>query len=347
MVLAGLVEKTRQQGVRQPSTRPASRPRQPGSSSGSWPPASSIWSGPVTPARAPAPSTPGRNWPCRPSTARWSRCVTTRPRTARWSRRTPEIILGLKVCDPACGSASFLVAALHYLTDALYKSLCHHRKLDDPEQAKKLTLPYGRPRTDQDGRGTRAVPARRPAARRHLCRADQGPACGGMSWSAASTAWTSTRWPSNLPVCRCGWKRSTPNCRSRSSTTRSRSATRWSAAGWTGWRTIRSKHGSEKAATARTGNARSDRDIPQGGEEGRQAVGRWPDQAGDAGGYRKPVPEARPACSRMRQRHHRPGGGQRSQGIRDACTICPIHDPDEREQYYRRTRRRQSGRCNN
>ncbi len=63
--------------------------------------------------------------------------------------KTPEVILGLKVCDPACGSASFLVAALHYLADALYKSLCHHRKLDDPDQAKKLTLPYGRPRTSK------------------------------------------------------------------------------------------------------------------------------------------------------------------------------------------------------
>jgi hypothetical protein len=61
--------------------------------------------------------------------------------------KEPEVILALKVCDSACGSASFLVAALHYMTDALYKSLCHHRKLDDPEQAKKLTLPYGRLRT--------------------------------------------------------------------------------------------------------------------------------------------------------------------------------------------------------
>jgi hypothetical protein len=61
--------------------------------------------------------------------------------------KEPEAILGLKVCDPGCGSASFLVAALHYMTDALYRSLCHHRKLDDPEQAKKLTLPYGRLRT--------------------------------------------------------------------------------------------------------------------------------------------------------------------------------------------------------
>lgn len=66
------------------------------------------------------------------------------------SPQTPEEILSLKVCDPACGSASFLVAALHYLTDALYKSLCHHRKLDDPEHTKKLTLPYGRPRTNTE-----------------------------------------------------------------------------------------------------------------------------------------------------------------------------------------------------
>ncbi|MFM8272078.1 MAG: hypothetical protein ACKODX_07045, partial [Gemmata sp.] len=60
--------------------------------------------------------------------------------------KRPEVILGLKVCDPACGSASFLVAALHYLTEALYRSLCYHCKLDDPAESKKVTLPYGRPR---------------------------------------------------------------------------------------------------------------------------------------------------------------------------------------------------------
>lgn len=64
--------------------------------------------------------------------------------------KSPEEILGLKVCDPSCGSASFLVAALHYLTDVLYKSLCHHKKLDDSAQSKKLTLPFGRPRTNTE-----------------------------------------------------------------------------------------------------------------------------------------------------------------------------------------------------
>jgi hypothetical protein len=61
--------------------------------------------------------------------------------------KEPEVILALKVCDTACGSASFLVAGLDYLTAALYRSLCHHRHLDDPQVANTLTLPLGLPRT--------------------------------------------------------------------------------------------------------------------------------------------------------------------------------------------------------
>lgn len=63
--------------------------------------------------------------------------------------KTPDEILGLKVCDPACGSASFLVAALHYLTDALYQSLREHCDIENPEQAQRITLPYGRPRSNR------------------------------------------------------------------------------------------------------------------------------------------------------------------------------------------------------
>lgn len=63
--------------------------------------------------------------------------------------RTPEAILALKVCDPACGSASFLVAALHYLTDALYQSLIYHQRISDhPEDGSStvaITLPFGTP----------------------------------------------------------------------------------------------------------------------------------------------------------------------------------------------------------
>jgi hypothetical protein len=43
--------------------------------------------------------------------------------------RKPEEILALKVCDPACGSGSFLLAALRFLTNALVESLHHHQRL--------------------------------------------------------------------------------------------------------------------------------------------------------------------------------------------------------------------------
>jgi len=57
--------------------------------------------------------------------------------------KEPGVILALKVCDTACGSASFLVAGLDYLTDALFRSLCYHRHLDNPDVANTLTLPLG------------------------------------------------------------------------------------------------------------------------------------------------------------------------------------------------------------
>jgi hypothetical protein len=44
--------------------------------------------------------------------------------------RKPEEILALKVCDPACGSGSFLLAALRFLTEALVESLHHHQRLE-------------------------------------------------------------------------------------------------------------------------------------------------------------------------------------------------------------------------
>lgn len=44
--------------------------------------------------------------------------------------KRPEEILALKVCDPACGSGSFLLSALRFLTEALVESLHHHRRLE-------------------------------------------------------------------------------------------------------------------------------------------------------------------------------------------------------------------------
>ena len=43
--------------------------------------------------------------------------------------RTPEELLALKVCDPAMGSGSFLVAALRVLTDAIVRALYHHERI--------------------------------------------------------------------------------------------------------------------------------------------------------------------------------------------------------------------------
>ncbi len=48
-----------------------------------------------------------------------------------WVPKKPEEILALKVVDPACGSGTFPVAALRFLTDALYASLHHHGRIHE------------------------------------------------------------------------------------------------------------------------------------------------------------------------------------------------------------------------
>jgi hypothetical protein len=40
--------------------------------------------------------------------------------------RDPETVLAVKVCDPACGSGSFLVSSLRYLTRSLFESISAH-----------------------------------------------------------------------------------------------------------------------------------------------------------------------------------------------------------------------------
>lgn len=54
--------------------------------------------------------------------------------------KAPEEILALKICDPACGSGTFPVAALRYLTDALYKSLHHHGRVFDQQGRALISL---------------------------------------------------------------------------------------------------------------------------------------------------------------------------------------------------------------
>ena len=47
-----------------------------------------------------------------------------------WTPKLPEEILSLNACDPACGSGSFALAALRFLTEALYTSLRHHGRIE-------------------------------------------------------------------------------------------------------------------------------------------------------------------------------------------------------------------------
>ena len=110
------------------------------------------------------------------------------------SSRRPEQILDLKVCDPAMGSGAFLVEACRQLGDALVKAWHAHGELP--------TIP-----PDED-EVLHAQPDRWP--------------------SAASTAWTRTRWRWTWPSCRSGWRRWRRTTRSRSSTTPCGAATRWS-----------------------------------------------------------------------------------------------------------------------
>lgn len=62
-----------------------------------------------------------------------------------WTPKTPEQILALKVCDPACGSGTFPVAALRFLTEALYASLHHHGRVSADGNRSVVRLLEGAP----------------------------------------------------------------------------------------------------------------------------------------------------------------------------------------------------------
>jgi hypothetical protein len=63
----------------------------------------------------------------------------TAPAT-QWLPRKPEEILDLKVVDPACGSGTFPLAALRFLTDALFASLHHHERITDDGERSMVAL---------------------------------------------------------------------------------------------------------------------------------------------------------------------------------------------------------------
>jgi len=91
-----------------------------------------------------------------------------------WNPKKPEEILALKVCDPACGSGTFPVAALRFLTEAVYEALHAHNRLEGdigrpldellglvtagglPESIRAFRLPC-RPGDDEFEKKTKAV----------------------------------------------------------------------------------------------------------------------------------------------------------------------------------------------
>ncbi|TRZ92048.1 hypothetical protein D4R89_01890 [bacterium] len=108
-----------------------------------------------------------------------------------WTPKKPEEILALKVCDPACGSGTFPVAALRFLTEAVYEALHAHgrlagdigRPLDEilgllpsteiPESIRAFRLPC-RPGDDDFEKKTKAV-IRRYVVERSLYGVDIDP----------------------------------------------------------------------------------------------------------------------------------------------------------------------------
>jgi len=67
---------------------------------------------------------------------------------SKWAVKPPEAVLRVNVCDPAMGSGSFLVAALDYLTDALYESLHVHGRLEKKSDRTIMRLADGRSTND-------------------------------------------------------------------------------------------------------------------------------------------------------------------------------------------------------
>ena len=74
---------------------------------------------------------------------------------ARWTPKPPERILDLTVCDPACGSGTFPLAALRFLTDALYAALQHHDRLQPDGERVLVRLLGIRDAKENDGAASR------------------------------------------------------------------------------------------------------------------------------------------------------------------------------------------------
>ena len=80
----------------------------------------------------------------------------------QWIPKPPEDILALKVCDPASGSGTFPLAALRFLTDALYDSVQHHGRIEpQPDGERSLVRLLGIEHQPDDSEfGKELIPCR-------------------------------------------------------------------------------------------------------------------------------------------------------------------------------------------
>ena len=80
----------------------------------------------------------------------------------QWIPKPPEDILALKVCDPASGSGTFPLAALRFLTNALYDSVQHHGRIEpQPDGERSLVRLLGiEHQPDDSGFGRELIPCR-------------------------------------------------------------------------------------------------------------------------------------------------------------------------------------------
>ena len=70
---------------------------------------------------------------------------------AQWTPKLPEEILAVKLCDPACGSGSFVLAALRFLTGALYDSLQRHGRIEASGSQSLVWMLGIKPREGDEG----------------------------------------------------------------------------------------------------------------------------------------------------------------------------------------------------
>ena len=160
---------------------------------------------------------------------------------ARWTPKPPERILDLTVCDPACGSGTFPLAALR-------SSPMRSTPRSSTTAASNRTATGCWCVCSASGtRTTRRTRTRPPSGDRHAAPPAANPAsltswspavrtttasshvsgrcCGATSSNAASTPSISTPWRWSCAACRCGSRPWIAPCRSASSTTRSSAAT--------------------------------------------------------------------------------------------------------------------------